>query len=298
MKRIPIRELARNPALRIGAGAVTLIAAGLVGLLLIISRLEGDSDGQSGSQPSTFATVSVPPSPAQITSALPPAYLQHLMDLLNSLPQPDSLTPDVPPTSGVADVYRFYRANSAPEQLLDFYRRELVELGWQPEDPICFGGSSDRVEQNQAAYSKFVKDDLAIIVGAAPTSSMSAAARLVIDIAPRGGANPPPELLDVFNALPAPSGLTVDEPPRTTGIDLQAFFWAEDKPEQVVAFYNRELVALGWQPEVLSSAEHGLVSSKFVNQDLRITIGASSNEKSPSHGAANLRIDIRPRSEP
>ena len=297
MNNVRIQDLVRKPAVRIGAAAAVLIAVALVAVLLVVPALETDSGRPSDSNSGTLSTPTIDAATPAGSPAPPPPYL---LDLLNSLPQLEGLSLDAPPASAAVDLYVFYRADSAPAQLLDFYKRELVALGWQPETSFASVVPHTKLEESRATYLKFVKDDLAIIVGAAPNpdTSISAAARLLIDIAPRGGANPPAYLLDVFNSLPAPAGLTVDEPPRTTGINLQTFFWAEDKPEQVLAFYNRELVALGWQPETLSLAEHDSTYSKFVNESLRIMVAAAPNEKSPIDGATHLLIDIRPKSEP
>jgi hypothetical protein len=122
------------------------------------------------------------------------------------------------------------------------------------------------------------------------------------------GGQPPARLLAVFNSLPLPLGLTVDEPPVSTGIELQTIYWANSEPQELVNFYNRELVALGWQPEALSTTtvsdpkldgtRSSSVRSHFVKDDLRIVISASPNRNIVVPAVSRLLIAILPASEP
>ena len=100
------------------------------------------------------------------------------------------------------------------------------------------------------------------------------------------------------------SAWITDQPPASTGGDLAVQFYAPEQPQQVLDFYNRELPALGWQPEELSA---GVVSdpkldgtrarsnvSTFVKDGLRIIVNAAPNTKSPARGPTRMGITIVP----
>ena len=113
---------------------------------------------------------------------------------------------------------------------------------------------------------------------------------------------PPPELLEVFDSLPVPEGFAINNGPASTGGGLLAGFYATGEPEQVLEFYNRELAALGWQPDdycietIANDGTRGSYSSPtLVKDDLRIHVGALPNTKAPQFGPTRGVIEIRPR---
>jgi hypothetical protein len=119
------------------------------------------------------------------------------------------------------------------------------------------------------------------------------------------GGDPPPRLLEVHNSLPFPSGITTDEPPVSTGVELQASYWATDQPEEILGFYDRELVALGWEPAELPTPQvinqqpdpthPASTDHAFVKDDLVLIIGVAANTKAPQYGASRFGIHIEPR---
>lgn len=125
------------------------------------------------------------------------------------------------------------------------------------------------------------------------------------DVGKGGGGEPPPELVAVRDSLPLYPGATVDQSGVSTGQELVAFYWVPDEPERVMAFYERELSAQGWQqPEPrsvtvseakLDGTRLTLLSTTFVKEDLRLTISASPNSKDPDRGAGYLQVLIQPR---
>ncbi|HET9477362.1 MAG TPA: hypothetical protein VFP63_07725 [Dehalococcoidia bacterium] len=119
-----------------------------------------------------------------------------------------------------------------------------------------------------------------------------------------GGGAPSAALLKVFESLPLPSGVAVDQPPVSTGSDTMAVYWAQETPEQLLSFYTGRLPTLGWQPETPRGAEvsgpkddgtrsTGL-SLLFVKDDLRLIVGVSAGKDS-SLGRAHFALTLQPR---
>ena len=135
------------------------------------------------------------------------------------------------------------------------------------------------------------------------SSSVGTASPVAERVGQGGGGEPPARLLEVFNSLPVPPGLTTDQAPVSTGGNLMAFYWAKEEPQQVLAFYNTELVALGWQAQALSTTvvsgpkldgtQATVLLSTFVKDDLTLGIGAGENSKAPWLGATQLSIGIQ-----
>jgi len=118
-----------------------------------------------------------------------------------------------------------------------------------------------------------------------------------------GGADPPARLIVVRNSLPVYPGANVDQAAVSTGLDLRESYWIPDQPEQVIAFYERELTGQGWKIEqtdatVGDKKDDGtqvtVSSSTFVKDDLSLTVTVVPNDKDPEQGAAYLNLLIEP----
>ena len=119
-----------------------------------------------------------------------------------------------------------------------------------------------------------------------------------------GGGLPPKPLLEVYDSLPLPPRVAVQEAPVSTGYALMAFYWAQDTPDKVLSFYQRELVAQGWRQETAPTTPPSDIKddgtqavsqvATFIRDDLRLTIGAAPNTKDPARGATHFGITIEP----
>jgi len=122
-----------------------------------------------------------------------------------------------------------------------------------------------------------------------------------------GGGEPPAWMMAKLDSLPLYPGAENQDPIQravyTGGDEISAGYWVKDPPEQVIAFYVRELPKAGWQPETpptTQTREKGGetftgVRATFVKDDLRLTIGVSPNTKDPERGASRLGVGIERR---
>ncbi len=128
----------------------------------------------------------------------------------------------------------------------------------------------------------------------------------VADTGDVGGGGPPAQpLVEAYDSLPVPPRITVDEPPVSTGKELMAWYWAQDPPGEILAFYTPKLVAQGWRQETSPAIQPSdakddgsqaiAQSASFATDDLRLTISASPNTKDPARGATHFGITIQPR---
>lgn len=176
-----------------GVGTGVFTAAILLGALVVASC--GDSESGETSQETTRTTNSSARAAAPTTQPgsqdigsggggdAPP----HLLAVLDSLPFPPGVTLDVPPASkGPNHLQVVYLAQTEPQEVLDYYARELPELGWQLEAEPTTVFSEPKLDGTQAgvSYFQFVKDELRTTVAAAPNGNIAipAPTRMLIDI--------------------------------------------------------------------------------------------------------------------
>lgn len=120
-----------------------------------------------------------------------------------------------------------------------------------------------------------------------------------------GGDTPTARTQAVLQSLPLHPRATIDHPGLNTEAGVNAFYWVDDKPEKVMAFYTAELPSRGWVMERAPTIEVGeakadgtqasALTATFIKDDLRMHIAVIQNTKDPERGAASLRVLVEPR---
>lgn len=96
----------------------------------------------------------------------------------------------------------------------------------------------------------------------------------------------------------------MDEPAVSTGPELRESYIVPDEPDQVIAFYERELAADGWKmdPGTVTAVDKkddgtaaAVLTATFVKDDLQLVLSVVANDKDPERGAAYAHLLIQPR---
>ena len=229
---------------------------------------------------------------------------QEFVAARDSLPLYPGATVDEPGGSTGSDIRTTYWVADEPEQVMAFYEPELSAQGWVPEGPVN-AVVLDKAAGEQHLDRSFAKGDLRLVLSVNRTFKDPSRGKtyLTVDLRLRDDGvtskKPPPELVAADNSLPLYPNAIVDRSLPSTGLDIGTSYWVADEPEQVMAFYERELSAQGWQPEgpvnaiVFDKAtgERNLDRS-FVKDDLRLMLSANRTLKDPSRGNTYLVVAL------